>query len=210
MEKKRFNFKITPSIIFLSIANLFPIYGVLFLGWEVFIILFLFWMENLIIGFFNILRMLVVSPENPIKWLAKLFLIPFFTFHYGMFTMIHGLFVIFLFGGENIKSGLPDVNLIMHIITKYHLTFAALALFLSHGFSFLYNYIGKFEYQKVSLQQLMGKPYARIVVLHLVIIFGGFLLMALKSPLAGLLLLVVLKIIFDLRSHIREHAKLKK
>jgi hypothetical protein len=66
MKKKKFHFKITPSIIFLSIANLFPIYGVLFLGWEVFIILFLFWMENLIIGFFNILRMLLLSPENPI------------------------------------------------------------------------------------------------------------------------------------------------
>jgi hypothetical protein len=55
----------------------------------------------------------------------------------------------------------------------------------------------------------MGKPYARVAILHLVIILGGFLLMALKSPLVGLLLLIVLKIIFDLRNHIREHAKLK-
>jgi hypothetical protein len=43
--------------------------------------------------------------------------------------------------------------------------------------------------------------------LHLTIIFGGFLMMLLGSPVVGLLFLIVLKTAIDLRAHLREHAK---
>jgi hypothetical protein len=55
----------------------------------------------------------------------------------------------------------------------------------------------------------MGQPYARVVVLHLTIIGGGFLVMALGAPVLGLLLLVVLKIGVDLAAHLREHSILQ-
>ena len=51
----------------------------------------------------------------------------------------------------------------------------------------------------------MGKPYGRVVVLHLTILFGGFGVQALGSPLWALLLLVVLKTGIDLAAHVREH-----
>jgi hypothetical protein len=41
-------------------------------------------------------------------------------------------------------------------------------------------------------------------VLHVPILFGGFLMMALHSPVWGLLLLVGLKIALDLRGHFAE------
>ena len=44
----------------------------------------------------------------------------------------------------------------------------------------------------------MVAPYRRIVVLHITIIASGFLLGALEEPVAGLVLLVVLKTLFDL------------
>ena len=53
----------------------------------------------------------------------------------------------------------------------------------------------------------MQQPYGRVVVLHLAILGGGFLIMALKSPTAGLVLLVVLKIILDVRSHWKERRR---
>ncbi|MGB7297217.1 MAG: DUF6498-containing protein [Candidatus Aminicenantales bacterium] len=65
--------------------------------------------------------------------------------------------------------------------------------------------MGKGEYRKTSVDELMARPYVRIVLLHLTLIFGGFLLQALGSPLAGLLLFLVLKIGFDLKAHLREH-----
>jgi len=92
----RLAFRLSPSALVLVAANLVPLAGVLFFGWSVFSTLLLFWVENVIVGAFNVLRMLVAQPQIGVMWAAKLFMIPFFTFHYGMFVTVHGLFVLTL------------------------------------------------------------------------------------------------------------------
>ena len=206
MILRYFQRNLLPSLIILFLANLLPIYGVIFLGWNAFLIIFLFWFENLTIGFYNILRMLFSEPGDIIKWPVKLFMIPFFTFHYGMFTFGHGIFVVGFFGKMiNLGTGTPSLELIINIIARFNLGYAVLAVFFSHGFSLIYNYIIRKEYRYSSLKTLMLKPYSRIVIMHLVIIIGGFLVFLLKLDIAGLLLLIALKIIFDLRAHLRDH-----
>ena len=195
-----------PTVVVLVLANLLPIYGVLFLGWEVFPILLLFWTENVIIGFFNILKMAICSPASPGRWVAKLFMVPFFTFHYGMFTLVHGIFIIALFGGPLFtQTEIPDLTVLQQVIGTYGLLFGFLSLFLSHGVSFAVNYIGKGEYKQAGLSTLMMQPYGRIVMLHLTIIFGGLLVSAIGSPTAGLVLLVVLKMAIDILAHLKSH-----
>ena len=49
----------------LIIANLMPIYGVLFLGWEVFDIIIFYWLETIIIGLFNIIKIAMAEGEAP-------------------------------------------------------------------------------------------------------------------------------------------------
>ena len=49
----------SPSLAILIALNALPIYGVLNWGWQSFDLIFLYWLENLIIGGFAILRMLV-------------------------------------------------------------------------------------------------------------------------------------------------------
>ena len=206
-DKKRLQW-LTPSATVLVVANLIPLYGVLFLGWSVFSIIFLFWFENVIVGFFNVLRLDTVRVDQPLKNLAKLFFIPFFTVHYGMFTAVHGIFVVALFGRDVIDSSSMsslNIEILSTIFKENYLLLAAEFLFISHAFSFFYNYLHKGEYRRSSLEKLMGQPYKRIVVLHLAIIFGGFLLMALKAPIAGLILFIVLKIFMDVLSHLKEH-----
>jgi hypothetical protein len=53
----------------------------------------------------------------------------------------------------------------------------------------------------------MMAPYRRIIVMHLTIIFGGWLVLLLETPAPALALLVALKTVVDLRAHRREHAK---
>jgi hypothetical protein len=84
---------------------------------------------------------------------------------------------------------------------------AVLGLAVSRGVSFATNYIGKGEYKRASLNQLMGQPYGRIMVMHFTILIGGFMMMALHSPVVGLLLLVVMKTVLDLNSHVAERKK---
>ena len=93
-----------PSVATLLIANVLPLFGVLFLGWKIFPLLVLFWLENVVVGVFNVFKMLVASPTSPGQWVAKLGMIPFFCFHYGMFTLVHGIFVFVLFGGVLMDS----------------------------------------------------------------------------------------------------------
>jgi hypothetical protein len=78
-------------------------------------------------------------------------------------------------------------------------------LVLSHGVSFIQNYLGKGEVKRSTLDQLMQQPYKRIVLIHLVIIAGGFAVLALGSRLPMLVLLIIGKIALDIHLHRREH-----
>ena len=197
-----------PSVIALLLANLVPVFGVLVLHWEVFPLMFLFWSENVIIGAFNVLKMLLANPDSPFSWAGKFFFIPFFCVHYGMFTYVHGILVVALFSGAKLHSpGFPTPADFWRIASENHLIWAFFGLAVSRGISFATNYIGNGEYKRASLPQLMNQPYARIVVLHLAILGGGFLMLALHSPVWGLLVLVAFKLALDLRGHFAEREK---
>jgi len=185
------------SLAALVAANCFPLAGVLFFGWTIGGIMLLFWLENAIVGAFNVLRMWFADKEEPKDSVKKVMVIPFFMAHYGLFTMVHGMFVFTLFVKAS-PTGLGAGGFLL----------ALLALVVSHAISFATNYIGRGEYRHVTAMDLMERPYSRVVVLHVVIIFGGFAVMATGQALIALLLLVVLKIAIDIVAHLREHAKL--
>jgi hypothetical protein len=87
------------------------------------------------------------------------------------------------------------------------LVLGAIALFVSHGVSFAWNYIGRGEYRRTSPVAQMFAPYGRLVVLHLTIVLGAWPVVLLGSPIGLLLVLVVGKTVLDLTFHLREHAK---
>jgi hypothetical protein len=199
----------SPSSLALVAANLLALWGVAAWGWPVFPVLLLFWLENVVIGVLNVMRMLLVDPGDLALWAGKLFLVPFFCFHYGMFTQIHGAFVLSLFGGKDYAAdGISIMPALARAVHDYHLWLPLAALAASHLFSFCWNYMLRGEYQRAELGMLMAQPYLRILVLHVTIIFGGLAAMALGSPLWALLLLLALKIWIDLKAHLRERNRL--
>jgi hypothetical protein len=80
-------------------------------------------------------------------------------------------------------------------------------LLASHGVSFYANYLRNGEYQRASLNALMTQPYGRVVVLHFTVLFGGWLVMALGSPISALVMLVVIKTAADAHAHKVERRK---
>lgn len=208
-------------VISLLIANAIPLWGVIFLDWDAFYIVLLYWAENLVIGFYNVLKMAFAAVPNPIANLGKLFLIPFFIIHYGGFTAIHGFFVLALFhkgqgpsmDGMNWPCFLVFVQILfnvskyMYSVVPTQVKLVVLALFLSHGVSFVQNYLLKGEYKTARPDKLMGSPYGRVFVMHIAIIAGGFLTMAVGSPVLLLIVLVILKTVLDVNLHNREHKK---
>ncbi|UCE94735.1 MAG: hypothetical protein JSV73_05565, partial [Flavobacteriaceae bacterium] len=73
------------------------------------------------------------------------------------------------------------------------------------GVSFVENYIIGKEFRTLTLEKLMHKPYQRIIVMHLAIIAGGIFVMKLNSPMPLMIILILLKIFFDLHLHKKSH-----
>ena len=81
---------------------------------------------------------------------------------------------------------------------------ALLAMFVSHGVSFFYNFLGRREYVGKTMKQQTVEPYQRMVLLQVSLILGAWPVLLLGQPWPGLLLLVALKIVMDLRAHFKE------
>ncbi|MHC4694585.1 MAG: DUF6498-containing protein [Planctomycetota bacterium] len=208
-----------PLIVLLA-ANLIPLWGVIFWDWDAFNVVLLYWSENIVVGFYNILKMAFAKVSKPAEHLGKLFIIPFFSVHYGGFCAIHGSFVLMLFKQDSSFMNNTTwpcffvfLQMLFNVIRQAYSTmslemrYAMGALFLSHGVSFVYNYLLKGEYAKIKPDRLMGSPYARIVIMHLAVLFGAFLTAALGSPVGILIILVGLKTSLDVIFHLRQHKK---
>lgn len=205
----------------LIVANTIPLWGVLFLGWDAFYILLLYWAENIAVGFYNILKIAFLKVPRPIDHLGKLFIIPFFVVHFGGFMAGHGFFILFLFKkikepsiqGNEWPCFLVFIQLLLGVIKQAYsiipadMKYALAALFASHGISFIYNYLLKREFALSKAERLMGEPYVRVAIMHFALLAGGFLSASIGQPIGILLILVVFKIIIDAKLHLREHRK---
>lgn len=187
----------SPSALALIAANLVPLAGVFVADWNVGDLMLLFWAESAIIGIYNLLKMARVAG-----W-TILFIGPFFIGHYGGFMVGHLLFIYTLF--INGLDGGTDVPLHAVFADFVSMAPALVAFVFSHGVSYVHNFLGRQEYLGRDANAQMGQPYKRIVIMHVTIIFGGFLVMALGSALPALLLLISLKLGADLYAHLREH-----
>ena len=184
----------------LVLANLVPLGGALLGIWTVYELILLFWAENLVIGLYQLLRMGAAATLRRDR--GPLLLIPFFLLHYGIFTFVHGQFVVGMLApsDEDLRDALAM------LASPAGLLWPVLALAASHGVSFVVNFLGEGEWRGTDAQQLMQQPYARVVVLHLVILAGGGAVLVLGEPVVALVALVVLKIAADIVAHRREHS----
>ena len=178
-------------LIFIIASNLLPIFGILFLGWSMGSVMILYWVENVMVGFFTILKMLF-ADEQAGGWLARLSLIIFFCVHFGGFCIGHLIFILALFMPRNPAWNLQNTPAnLLNLLPELWLPI--LGMFISYSIYFYQHYLGDGLYQRVSLNSLMGEPYPRIMSMHLVLIIAGFLVVALGSPIGAILLLVALK-----------------
>ncbi len=186
-------------------------YGVLLLGWPVFVVMALFWFENVVIGGLNVLRMLVSGVRmGAAGVVGALFIGAFFTVHYGLFTAVHGVFVVMLFGipetgREAMDGGLmgPLMRMIERLVDDRGAWLALLAIIVVQAANFVQWAVATRD-RPTPLKELMGAPYGRIMVLHVTLIAGGFLVMSLHAPVLGALLLITLKLAYDLVTLRRE------
>ena len=208
----------TPSLIGLVIANIIPLILTFFFSWDVGGIVILYWWENVIIGFYSVLRILGAQGQGDggaedvlqaANHGIKFFLVPFFCFHYFFFCFVHGIFVLLLTSGDFESASPMDGNLLVNFWNALP-TWGALSLlviFASHGISFFRHYVRGREYVKTHAFIEMFRPYGRIVLLHVCILAGGFATMLFGQPIVLVILLIVGKTVMDAGLHIFSHRK---
>jgi hypothetical protein len=202
-------------------ANLVPLLGVVLFDWDVRYLLLLYWLENLVIGAFTLVRMLHIGGARALAQGA------FFTFHYGFFCAGHGMVVLAISSLSGIEgSQEPDFDegdlpflMPFYLLRGVFQTISVqmpellhiplLALILSHGFSLVrHHFIGNEDAER-KVEDIMFDPYRRILMLHVSIIAGSFFVIGSGGGSAApvLIILIAAKTWLDLRLHRRAHQK---
>lgn len=170
------------------IVNLAPLAGVLAFGWSAFAVLLIYWLENVAIGVAQAVRIGIAGVRN--RTPETLFLLPFFCVHYGMFTAVHGVFVVAMFGAEALNGArgvvTPGVLAAAAVIAVWQATLVIVDGRRSEWFAGL------------AAKTLMFEPYGRVIALHLTIIVGAMLVAMLGAPVWAVAVLTVMKLLIDL------------
>lgn len=192
----------TFSTLVLVIANLVPIAGAFYFGWDLASVLIIYWAESAVVGFYNFCKIIVIGGKSSVFYGF------FFLGHFGAFMAVHFTFLyqIFIEGMESDSS----VSIEQAINLFGELWPAVVALFISHGISFFQNFLGRKEYRNRTVKIQMTEPYQRIIFMHLVIIIGAGLTTILGDSSAVLLLVIIAKIMVDVRAHVRERMDAEK
>lgn len=212
-------FQFTPPVVSLVFANFITILLAVTGNWDVLTVIFIFWAQSLIIGFFSAVSLLFADTDllavemgkaeaeagrPPVMgrgrvWCFKTAVSVFFCIHYGLF---HLFYFILFFGNASFSLATATGTAVL----------VPLAFFsFHHLFSLLWSWRatpkgGQFMADSILL------PYNRIVPMHLTMFFG-FALTSLLSALGFETLLPVLvvfiafKTYMDIRMHIVLHER---
>ncbi|GAB3076281.1 DUF6498-containing protein [Pedococcus soli] len=228
------------TLVMLVGANLFPLVALLTGAWGAGDVLVTYWLENVAVGIWQVVKLLTAQGTDvvagsgagqaltdprtitahvngrPVQLagsVARVFVAGFFVLHYGLFTVVHGVFTFVLAHRSGISGSIRSFTLVF------------LVLFLSHGLSTAIHWFARGERRANGLMATMKQPYGRVFVLHLAVIGSFFLVMgplstdgsvslvpgspldtaaAGPSVLSGVLL-IALKTALDAGLHLRAH-----
>jgi hypothetical protein len=126
-------------------------------------LIWVYWMQSVMIGFLHFIKMLVYQfkppekglPPNDISTWPRLGAGLFFLFHYGFFHVAYVFFI-----------GSPGID--------WNMVFKASSIFAGQMFlGAIFHY--RDESGKTEMGKFFMKPYVRIIPIHIAIILGGIL-----------------------------------
>jgi hypothetical protein len=154
------------TAVLLVVVNLLPLWAVLEHRAGMGDVFLVYWIENVVIWLCGIVRVATAEgvdtmggDSSPRTGLA-----PFFALHYGVFTLVHGVFAITMAAIVGLVGGLGQVLLLGLLIAASQL------------FSLAVNWFGQGERLVVGPGAAALAPYPRMLVLHVGIIMAFVLI----------------------------------
>ncbi|WP_292346892.1 MULTISPECIES: DUF6498-containing protein [unclassified Methanoregula] len=206
-------------VVSLIFANIVTIVLAILGNWDLATVLFVYWVQSVVIGIFSVISILSADTavirgdlQRPIDerggtdrvtlrfaWFYLCIMAGFFTLHYGLFHL--GYFFIIvdseIFGAVNFSD--PNIRI------------ACGLFFVNHLYSYItYRHTGPKDYRFVN--ENFFSPYGRIIPMHLTIIFGSIVILALQilgltTTLPVLVLFLILKTFSDINAHLIKHER---
>ncbi len=197
------------------VANLVPLVGVVAFGWNLHSLLVLYWLESGVVGLASVAKILRAEGEDDPEELPSMSfnersvasligrsnrsIARFFLSHYGFFWIGHGVFVLVFVAIDGIAPAAPRPVAV-----------GAVGLALYHVVSYRANYVDGGEYEHTGPVTQMVEPYRRVLVMHVTIVFGGFVIAFLGAPAGVLAVMVLVKTLLDFRGHWKEHDRARR
>lgn len=186
------------SVYIFILTNIVLLAGVWFLDWSLSSIVFIYWMEGLILGFYSVFKMfkMVTSKRNVLMSLEKaLIRIFLFATTYGLFVLIHRSCISSLFDFSRISSENPSMGWIL--------------LLTAHGLSYLSDFISREEYRQVHFKELIIQPFQRSFVVQLTVLISAFVIrfIGIFPPDLGISIVIIIKTLLDSVMYLKERPR---
>jgi len=195
------------SVYSLILANILVVVMAIVGHWPLANVLWVYWCQSVIIGIFQVVRMLNYRPQTPGEitvdpkcgWspsktnrFGKIFITLFFVFHYGLFHVVYFIFLAGIFASP---------------LKVFPIIWPAILIFVVNHFISLLSDPNE---KKASLSDLFTAPYKRIFPMHLILFFGVFLssFTGLGDPtkeIIGIIFFSGLKTVADVFGHNLKH-----
>ncbi len=184
------------------LSNLLVIAYALIDDWDLFLMMEIYWAQSILIGIFHFIRILLLRSFSTDGFTSNGKRIPetaagkrstafFFAAHFGLFHLVYAVFLFLPRGPLFVEGGI-------------WLLVSVLGFLAGHAYSFYQNVRDDLG-GRPNLGMMMALPYARILPMHLTILFGS----QMQSSTGSLLLFSGLKTLADYLMHIVEHRLLQ-
>ena len=194
------------------LTNLFPLYGVIMYDWTIFSVVYIYWIELLIISTFQLFKILLAQGDADSDFMKRVALaFKFFAFRTGIF-FFYLLFIVvflgFMVGTKNKEAGL-DVIRVMTFQEAFFKT-AMLSFVVYNLVEFIVKYLATGKYKYAKPDDYYSLFDGRIILVHVVVVLGTFLYQLVLDKLnadyktamiACVSLFIVVKLIADTVKH---------
>ncbi len=185
------------------LSNVLVIIYALVDGWDLPLMMVIYWAQSVIIGIFHFFRILLLRSFSTDGFTSSGKCVPetaegkrstalFFAVHYGFFHLVYATFLF-----------LPNIRAVAE--GGFWILVSVAGFLAGHAYSFYQNVRADLA-GRPNLGIMMFLPYARILPMHLTIIFGS----QVQPGTGSLLLFSGLKTFADYVMHIVEHRVLQK
>jgi hypothetical protein len=197
-----------------------------------YIVIAAYFLETLVIGIFNVIKMAIVALFSPAdneapkvmnslrqnknsspRGGSNLFLIVFFIMHFSIFYFVQLGILIGTAdtmdrsfpGGD---SFIPDPLVFFRAALGEEGKYILLAILVTQLFALVYSFIFKGEYRMMNCLTQGMQPYGRIFMQQFVVLLGGFVIIIFQNAVVFSVLLIIFKTFIDAWSQNKHNVRM--